>query len=271
MLPFIQGVINGITSVVSGIVSVIQGVINLVTGLIHGNWQQAWNGFSQIVHGVVQGVLGFLGGIGSAIMGVFAGAGAWLWNAGASIINGLLNGLKAAFGRVKSFVSGIGDWIVRHKGPLSYDKVMLKPAGLAIMQGFDKSLRNGWRGVQKTIDEMNARLSGGFDVAFDTAGMSMPDAGDSFGANVAKDVSDGIRSGLDGVRDGVRAAVKDMTVHVDGQVDGSKAGRTNVTNGTPAGGSGGNTFVTQTFNYPAIAPTSISTQQRLQTAAMPQW
>lgn len=212
MLPFIQGVISGIASVVSGIVNVIQGVINLVTGLIHGNWQQAWNGFSQIVHGVVQGVLGFLGGIGSAIMGVFAGAGAWLWNAGASIINGLLNGLKAAFGRVKSFVSGIGDWIVRHKGPLSYDKVMLKPAGLAIMQGFDKSLKAGWKDVQRTVNGMNAQINGGFDV------------------------------------------------------DASKSGRANVSNG-----GGGATYVTQTFNYPAIAPTSISTQQKLQTAAMPQW
>lgn len=212
MLPFIQGVINGIASVVSGIVNVIQGVINLVTGLIHGNWSQAWNGFSQIVHGVVQGVLGFLGGIGSAIMGCFAGAGAWLWNAGASIINGLLNGLKEAFGRVKSFVSGIGDWIVRHKGPLSYDRVMLKPAGQAIMQGFDKSLKSGWKDVQRTVNGMNAQINGGFDV------------------------------------------------------DASKAGRANLN----AGG-GGNTFVTQTFNYPAIAPTSISTQQRLQTAAMPQW
>lgn len=212
MLPFIQGVINGIAMVVNGIVNVIQGVINLVTGLIHGNWQQAWNGFSQIVHGVVQGVLGFLGGIGSAIMGVFAGAGTWLWNAGESIINGLLNGLKAAFGRVKSFVSGIGDWIVRHKGPLSYDRVMLKPAGQAIMQGFDKSLKSGWKDVQRTVNGMNAQINGGFDV------------------------------------------------------DASKAGRANLN----AGG-GGNTFVTQTFNYPAIAPTSISTQQRLQTAAMPQW
>lgn len=212
MLPFIQGVINGITSVVSGIVSVIQGVINMVTGIINGNWSQAWNGFSQIVHGVVQGVLGFLGGIGSAIMGVFAGAGAWLWNAGASIINGLLNGLKAAFGRVKSFVSGIGDWIVRHKGPLSYDKVMLKPAGRAIMQGFDKSLRQGWKDVQRTVNGMNAQINGGFDV------------------------------------------------------DASKTGRANVSNG-----GGGATYVTQTFNYPAIAPTSISTQQKLQTAAMPQW
>lgn len=212
MLPFIQGVISGIASVVSGIVNVIQGVINMVTGIINGNWSQAWNGFRQIVHGVVQGVLGYLGGIGSAIMGVFAGAGTWLWNAGASIINGLLNGLKAAFGRVKSFVSGIGDWIVRHKGPLSYDKVMLKPAGLAIMQGFDKSLKAGWKDVQRTVNGMNAQINGGFDV------------------------------------------------------DASKSGRANVSNG-----GGGNTFVTQTFNYPAIAPTSISTQQKLQTAAMPQW
>lgn len=212
MLPFIQGVINGIASVVSGIVNVIQGVINMVTGIINVNWSQAWNVFSQIVHGVVQGVLGFLGGIGSAIMGCFAGAGAWLRNAGASIINGLLNGLKAAFGRVKSFVSGIGDWIVRHKGPLSYDKVMLKPAGRAIMQGFDKSLRQGWKDVQRTVNGMNAQINGGFDV------------------------------------------------------DASKSGRANLN----AGG-GGNTFVTQTFNYPAISPTSISTQQKLQTAAMPQW
>lgn len=212
MLPFIQGIINGITMVVKGIVNVIQGVINLVTGLIHGNWSQAWNGFSQIVHGVVQGVLGFLGGIGSAIIGIFAGAGTWLWNAGASIINGLLNGLMAAFGKVKSFVSGIGDWIVKHKGPLSYDKVMLKPAGQAIMQGFDKSLKAGWKDVQRTVNGMNAQINGGFDV------------------------------------------------------DASKSGRANVSNG-----GGGATYVTQTFNYPAIAPTSISTQQKLQTAAMPQW
>ena len=212
MLPFIQGVINGIAMVVNGIVNVIQGVINLVTGLIHGNWQQAWNGFSQIVHGVVQSVLGFLSGIGNAIMGIFAGAGTWLWNAGASIINGLLNGLKSAFEHVKSFVSGIGDWIVRHKGPLSYDKVMLKPAGQAIMQGFDKSLRQGWKDVQKTVNGMNAQINGGFDV------------------------------------------------------DASKSGRANVSNG-----GGSTTYVQQTFNYPAIAPTSISTQQKLQTAAMPQW
>ena len=166
----------------------------------------------QGVQNVWNGVVSWFTGIPNAICGVFAGAGAWLWNAGASIINGLLNGLKAAFGRVKSFVSGIGDWIVRHKGPLSYDKVMLKPAGLAIMQGFDKSLKAGWKDVQRTVNGMNAQINGGFDV------------------------------------------------------DASKTGRANVSNG-----GGSTTYVQQTFNYPAIAPTSISTQQKLQTAAMPQW
>lgn len=206
-----EGAQNAWNSVVNWFMGIPDAICNFFAGVggrITGFFSNAANGVENAWNNVVS----WFGGIPNAICGVFAGAGAWLWNAGASIINGLLNGLKAAFGRVKSFVSGIGDWIVRHKGPLSYDKVMLKPAGLAIMRGFDKSLKEGWRDVQRTVNGMNAQINGGFDV------------------------------------------------------DASKTGRVNLN----AGG-GGNTFVTQTFNYPAIAPTSISTQQRLQTAAMPQW
>lgn len=204
----VQNVWNGVVSWFTGIPGAICNFFAGVGGRITGFFSNAANGVENAWNNVVS----WFGGIPNAICGVFAGAGAWLRNAGASIINGLLNGLKAAFGRVKSFVSGIGDWIVRHKGPLSYDKVMLKPAGLAIMQGFDKSLKAGWKDVQRTVNGMNAQINGGFDV------------------------------------------------------DASKTGRANVSNG-----GGSTTYVQQTFNYPAIAPTSISTQQRLQTAAMPQW
>lgn len=206
-----EGAQNAWNSVVNWFMGIPGAICNFFAGVggrITGFFSNAANGVENAWNNVVS----WFGGIPNAICGVFAGAGAWLWNAGASIINGLLNGLKAAFGRVKSFVSGIGDWIVRHKGPLSYDKVMLKPAGLAIMRGFDKSLKDGWKDVQKTVNGMNAQINGGFDV------------------------------------------------------DASKSGRANVSNG-----GGGATYVTQTFNYPAIAPTSISTQQKLQTAAMPQW
>lgn len=204
----VQNVWNGVVSWFTGIPGAICNFFAGVGGRITGFFSNAANGVENAWNNVVS----WFGGIPNAICGVFAGAGSWLWNAGASIINGLLNGLKAAFGRVKSFVSGIGDWIVRHKGPLSYDKVMLKPAGRAIMQGFDKSLRQGWKDVQRTVNGMNAQINGGFDV------------------------------------------------------DASKTGRANLN----AGG-GSTTYVQQTFNYPAIAPTSISTQQKLQTAAMPQW
>lgn len=204
----VQNVWNGVVSWFTGIPGAICNFFAGVGGRITGFFSNAANGVENAWNNVVS----WFGGIPNAICGVFAGAGRWLWNAGASIINGLLNGLKAAFGRVKSFVSGIGDWIVRHKGPLSYDKVMLKPAGLAIMQGFDKSLKEGWKDVQRTVNGMNAQINGGFDV------------------------------------------------------DAPKSGRANVSNG-----GGSTTYVQQTFNYPAIAPTSISTQQKLQTAAMPQW
>lgn len=206
-----EGAQNAWNSVVNWFMGIPDAICNFFAGVggrITGFFSNAANGVENAWNNVVS----WFGGIPNAICGVFAGAGAWLWNAGSAIINGLLNGLRAAFGKVKSFVSGIGDWIVRHKGPLSYDKVMLKPAGLAIMQGFDKSLKAGWKDVQKTVNGMNAQINGGFEV------------------------------------------------------DASKSGRANVSNG-----GGGATYVTQTFNYPAIAPTSISTQQKLQTAAMPQW
>lgn len=204
----VQNVWNGVVSWFTGIPGAICNFFAGVGGRITGFFSNAANGVKNAWNNVVS----WFGGIPNAICGVFAGAGRWLWNAGASVINGLLNGLKSAFEHVKSFVSGIGDWIVKHKGPLSYDKVMLRPAGQAIMQGFDKSLKAGWKDVQRTVNGMNAQINGGFDV------------------------------------------------------DASKSGRANVSNG-----GGGATYVTQTFNYPAIAPTSISTQQKLQTAAMPQW
>lgn len=212
LLPFVRNIVSAIGTVIGGLVTLIRGIVNVISGIVHGDWSQVWNGFGQIVRGAISVFSGLISGIGNIVIGAFAGAGTWLWNAGRSIITGLLNGLRSAFGGVQRFVSGIGDWIVRHKGPLSYDRVMLKPAGQAIMQGFDKSLRQGWKDVQRTVNSMNAQINGGFDV------------------------------------------------------DASKTGRANVGNG-----GGGNTFVTQTFNYPAIAPTSISTQQKLQTTAMPQW
>lgn len=73
----------------------------------------------------------------------FVKAGSWLLSAGREIISGLLDGLKAVWNDVTKWVSGIGDWIKAHKGPLSYDRTLLVPAGRAIMGGFLKGLQSG--------------------------------------------------------------------------------------------------------------------------------
>jgi phage-related protein len=211
--PYVTAIVDNITQVLRGITGVVKGVVDMVAGIFSGDWRRAWNGFEEAAGGAWNIVAGLLSGVGNFILGCFSGAGTWLVNAGRSIINGLLDGLRSAFDGVKHFVSGIGDWIVKHKGPLSYDRRMLIPAGHAIMGGFNQALQDGWEDVQRTIGGMNADITGSVGV--------------------------------------------------------SKTGRANVTD--MSGMSGGVTNIEQNIWYPAIAPTSISTQQKLQTEAMPQW
>ena len=59
-------------------------------------------------------------------------------------MNSFLGGLKAAWGAVTSFVGGIAGWIAAHKGPISYDRKLLIPAGRAIMGGFNAALQSGF-------------------------------------------------------------------------------------------------------------------------------
>ncbi|MDG4868836.1 hypothetical protein P8631_12610, partial [Guyparkeria sp. 1SP6A2] len=65
-----------------------------------------------------------------------------------------------AWGRVKDFVGGIGSWIKEHKGPLSYDKKLLIPAGLAIMGGLNDSLQDGFQKVKQTISGVAGEVQG---------------------------------------------------------------------------------------------------------------
>ena len=199
-------------SAITTIVNVIKGVFDVATAVIRGDWQAAgnavrniWNAIGSFFSGLVgrigsffsglvgritgyfsnaangvrntwNGVVSWFAGLPSRIAGIFAGAGSWLWNAGASIINGLWDGLKSAWGNVTSWVSGLGDWIKSHKGPPSYDKVLLTENGRLIMQGFARGLRSGFASdVTRAINQMNGRLgSMPLTLAYTTAGDAAP-------------------------------------------------------------------------------------------------
>lgn len=188
-------------------VSVIPETIDQFVADVQAAWDSFWDGTRQVfsdisaaitdaayaVNGAWEGVVSFFSSIPAAIQGFFSGAGSWLSGAGQSIMDGLLGGLKSAWGKVTSFVSGIGGWIISHKGPLDYDKVMLVPAGEAIMGGLGRGLESAWNGVKKQIRGYNAALSGGFSTSLSlstaSAGSSSSAMGGGYVIHVHGDVN----------------------------------------------------------------------------------
>ncbi|AIQ01649.1 phage tail protein [Streptococcus pyogenes] len=134
-------------------INVAKGIISSVINGI----KSAFSSFSSLVSSVGSAVNGVIDSISSTIRGL---ANIDTSGAGAAIMNGFLNGLKSAWGAVKSFVSGIANWIAEHKGPISYDRVLLKPAGKAIMGGLNTSLIDGFKEVKSNVSGMADDLAG---------------------------------------------------------------------------------------------------------------
>lgn len=79
--------------------------------------------------------------------------------AGSATMHGFLRGLQSAWGDVKSFVSGVGPWIKAHKGPITYDRKLLVPAGGAIMGGLNDGLSKGFTGVMSNVSGMAGNIA----------------------------------------------------------------------------------------------------------------
>ncbi|EKZ0452561.1 phage tail tape measure protein, partial [Enterococcus faecalis] len=100
-----------------------------------------------------------------------------LFAAGRAIMESFTDGLTHAWEATKEFVSGIGDWIREHKGPISYDRKLLIPAGKAIMGGLNESLQASFKSVQKTIKPMANQIADtlSFDNAFSNFNFTSPE------------------------------------------------------------------------------------------------
>ncbi len=105
------------------------------------------NRFIDRMQELVRRARDYAGRVKGAITNRFNNAKNWLYSEGKAVISGLLDGLQDRFQRVKDWVSGIAKWIKDHKGPISLDRQLLKPAGEALMGGLLSGLKFGFKGV----------------------------------------------------------------------------------------------------------------------------
>lgn len=138
MRSIVQGAFNGIKSIVTSVMAAFKNIIR-------GNVSTAINIFRRIP---------------GQIKGLFSNAGNLLKGAGKAIIDGFKKGLTNAWEGVKNFVGGIGDWIAKNKGPISYDRKLLIPAGKAIMGGLTKSLKGEIPQLKRVLNKVTSEIAG---------------------------------------------------------------------------------------------------------------
>ena len=160
LLPVVTTVMTIVSGLIQSAMQVITGVIQVAVGLFTGNWDMAWQGMKNITQGGIDLVIGLVTGIPQAIGAIFSAAGDILVGAGRAIIDGFIGGLKAAWEAGKEFIGGIGSWIAEHKGPISYDKRLLKPAGAAIMGGLVSSMKAGVPALTKMLGGVTEQIGG---------------------------------------------------------------------------------------------------------------
>lgn len=144
----ISDVWNGIKSVISGVAQAVGPIVSA-----------GFNTMKSVATGIMNALKAVISGVWNGIKGVFNAGVKFIQSVmhvdlsgnGESIMNSLWNGMKRVWEGIKSWVSGLADWIKAHKGPISYDRRLLTPAGQAIMHGLNRGLVNGFDNVQSTI------------------------------------------------------------------------------------------------------------------------
>lgn len=208
IVTVVQTVWNMVVTVISTAINVVAGIIQAVTQAIQGNWSAVWNTIVSVAttvwNGIKSVVSAGINGVKSVITTVMNGLKSVIstvWNTiksifnagvnfiksvvhidlgaqGRAIMDSFLNGLKSAWEAVKSFVGGIGSWIKKHKGPISYDRKLLIPAGIAIMTGFNKGLQDQFETVKKGISNMAGAVSDAVSSNLETITVPRPDTRD---------------------------------------------------------------------------------------------
>lgn len=172
----VDNLVNGVKQ---GWENLKQGTVDIFNGLVNGA-KQAWQKLKDSVDNVVQSVRDIFDTLRNID----------LLDIGRTIIDGFVKGLKSAWEAGMKFISGIGDWIREHKGPIRVDRKLLIPAGNAIMGGLNKGLNNSFKTVQNSVLGMNDFLANAINAGGSVnIGANIRNANNSIGGTIAHEVN----------------------------------------------------------------------------------
>ena len=248
----------------------INAVLNLVQGILN-NLPQIIDSGLKLILGLAQGLINAMPDlvgkapilIGQLVGGIINRL-PQILQAGVQLLVALANGFVASVPRLIGSIPGMVGQIMRGFTSVNWGSV-----GLNIITGIATGIAGaaGRLGTAAVNAATNA-----LDWVKRKLGIHSPSR--VFRDQVGEMIGEGMAVGIDESASKVRKAAGRLTGILPSQDASYSVGVANASRGVNAAtyGNGGSvTNITQTFNYPAIAPTSISTQQKLQTAAMPQW
>ncbi|HFD5638837.1 TPA: phage tail tape measure protein [Streptococcus pyogenes] len=174
-----QTLFNALKSAIENILNAIQSIWSAVWNAVSSVTSSIWNAIVSIISNAmstmqnavsngINAVKNFITNGWNSVVGFLCGIN--LFSAGSAIMQSFLSGLKSMWGAITSFVGGIASWIKSHKGPISYDRRLLIPAGKAIMGGFNRALIKGFEYVKSNVSGMAGKISDlvGAGSVFDT-------------------------------------------------------------------------------------------------------
>ena len=248
----------------------INAVLNLVQGILN-NLPQIIDSGLKLILGLAQGLINALPDlagkvpiiIGQLIGGIINRL-PQLLQAGVQLLGALANGFIASVPRLIGAIPGMVGQIMN--GFLSVNWAQV---GLNIITGIATGIAGA---AGRLVTAAVNAATNALNWVKRRLGIHSPSR--VFRDQVGEMIGEGMAVGIDESASKVRKAAGRLTGILPSQDASYSVGVANASRGVNAAayGNGGSvTNITQTFNYPAIAPTSISTQQKLQTAAMPQW
>lgn len=146
-------IVGAARNIINGVCDTVKSIGNNLGTIGHNIMVSLGQGIQDVAGDIWGGVENIVDGIVSSVQNCD------LTQAGINIMQSFYHGLKSIWGDIQNFVGSIGDWIQAHKGPVSYDKKLLIPAGKAIMHGLQGGLETGFSGVKDTISGITSDIA----------------------------------------------------------------------------------------------------------------